>query len=47
MIIHDFNELGTAIVPLETDAPLIIDPDAVLTATIALQRFQPIARRNP
>jgi len=44
MIIDDFNELGAAIAPLETDTPLIVDPDAVLTATIALQRFQPIAR---
>jgi hypothetical protein len=39
-----FNELGAATAPLETDTPLTVDPDAVLTATIALQRFQPIAR---
>jgi hypothetical protein len=42
MIIDNFNELGAAIAPLETDTPLIVDPDAVLTATIALQRFQPM-----
>jgi hypothetical protein len=46
MIIDDFNELGAAAVPLEADTLLIVDPDAVLTATIALQRFEPIARRS-
>src|SRR5206468_12819703 len=29
--------------PLETDAPLIVDADAVLPLPIALQRFEPIA----
>jgi len=47
MIIDDFNEFRATIAPLETDTPLIIDPDAVLTATIALQRLQSIARRQP
>src|SRR5437867_10418629 len=29
--------------PLKTDAPLIVDADAVLPLPIALQRFEPVA----
>jgi len=30
MIIDDFNVVGVAFPPTEADAPLIVDPDAVL-----------------
>lgn len=33
------------VVPDETQAPLIVDPDAVLAFSIAAQCFQPIAGR--
>ena len=46
MIVHDLNILGSAIVPAETDPPLIIDPDAVLPRAIASKSFKAIARRH-
>jgi hypothetical protein len=46
MIIDDFDELGAAIAPFEANPPLVVDANAVLTATNALQCFQPIARRS-
>jgi hypothetical protein len=33
--------------PAETDAPLIIDTDTVLTGTVALECFKMIAGRHP
>jgi hypothetical protein len=46
MIIHDLDVPGVAIAPKEADAPLVVDPDAVLAAPIALERLQPIRRRS-
>ena len=48
MIVHDFyiDRSWRAIRPLETDPPLIIDPHAVLAFAVALQRFEPIARKR-
>ena len=40
MVVHDFNDYGIAIHPDEADPPLIINPDAVLSATLALRCFQ-------
>ena len=31
---------------MEADAPLLIDPNAVLTDAVAAQRFQPVARQR-
>ena len=45
MIVHDLNILGSAIVPAETDPPLIIDPDAVLPRAIAREPFEAVTRR--
>src|SRR2546426_7590964 len=33
--------------PPEADPPLLVDPDAVLTRTIARQLLQPVPRRHP
>jgi hypothetical protein len=44
MIVHDFHILGT-VIPTKADAPLIVDADAVLTLAVALEGFEPIARR--
>jgi hypothetical protein len=36
MVIHDFYVFSTCFRPMKTDAPLIIDTDAVLASSIAL-----------
>jgi hypothetical protein len=46
MIIYDFDFVSIAAAPLETDAPLTIDPDAVLPFTVTPQRFQFVAGWN-
>jgi len=43
VIIHNLHVVGIAVAPLKTDAPLVIDADAVLPFSIALQRLQVIA----
>jgi hypothetical protein len=37
----------SSVIPNKTDAPLVIDPDRMLTLTVCLQRFEPVAWRNP
>src|SRR3954469_10030283 len=39
----DVRRARRPIWPFKTDAPLIVDPDAVLPLPIALQRFEPVA----
>jgi hypothetical protein len=39
----DVDRAGRAFGPLKADPPLVIDPDAVLALSIALQSFQPVA----
>jgi len=46
MIVNDLNVVGIAASPKEAHTPLIIDADAVLTLTVALQCFQAVPRRN-
>jgi hypothetical protein len=46
MIVHDLNVHGVTIPPAETDSPLVIDPDAVLSFALTLERFQPVGRRH-
>ncbi|MNL88828.1 hypothetical protein D3C87_2187830 [compost metagenome] len=46
VIITDLDLIGVAIPPNETNTPLIVDPDAVLSLAIALQGLQAIPRRN-
>jgi len=47
MIVHDLDIARAArpFRPLETDSPLIIDADAVLTFSIAFQRFKSVSRQ--
>jgi hypothetical protein len=33
----------SSVIPDETDAPLIVDPDRMLTLAIGLQGFEPVA----
>src|SRR5207245_7690251 len=45
VIVDDFDVGGPAVAlrPFETDPPLIIDSDAVLTLPISAQHFEPVA----
>ncbi|CUS05921.1 protein of unknown function [Candidatus Promineifilum breve] len=42
VIVHNFNVMGSVIFPFETDTPLRINPNAILTFPIATQLFQSI-----
>ena len=42
MIINDLDVGSVTILPGETDPPLVIDTDAVLTAPAALELLQPV-----
>ena len=46
MIIYDLHVICIPVVPPETNAPLIIDPDAVLSKSLPAQCFQPVSRRD-
>jgi len=44
VVVHYFDLVSAVVVPNKTDSPLIIDANAVLSFSIALQGFQVIAR---
>ena len=46
VVIDDLDIGGAIFRPNEAQAPLLIDPDTVLTFSIILQCFQVVARRN-
>ena len=46
VIVDDFHVLRPAGRPAEADPVLLIDPDAVLSLSIALERFEPVSRRR-
>jgi hypothetical protein len=46
VVIDDLYITSIAGAPSEANAPLIVDPDAVLTSPVAFQRFQSIPRWN-
>jgi len=43
VIVDNLDVVGVAVSPAETDAPLVVNPDAVLTRTIPAQLLEPIA----
>jgi hypothetical protein len=45
-MVRNFHSIRSAVSPLETNPPPVIDADAVLTFPISLQGFQPITRRH-
>jgi hypothetical protein len=47
VIVHDLHIPCRSLAPFEAYPPLIIDADAVLSTTVAMQSFEPIARRHP
>ena len=46
VIIDDLDVEGVAVLPAEADAPLIVDPDTVLTLSVARELLQSISRRR-
>jgi hypothetical protein len=47
MIIYDFDFVRVSVFPDETDAPLVIDANAVPARSVALEGFEAVARRHP
>lgn len=45
MVIGDFDVMRAVLLPCETDAVLVVDPDRMLPRAIALERLQPVAGR--
>lgn len=46
MVIDNFHVVRAVVFPCEADAPLIVNPDRMLSLAVSLQRLQPIARRR-
>src|SRR5262245_2405237 len=46
VVVDDLDFVGIALSPDEADPPLVVDADRMLTAPIALQGLQPVARRH-
>ena len=46
MIIDNFDVVRIAMAPDKTDAPLLVDANAVLTCAVASERFQTVAGRH-
>ena len=47
MVINNLDVVGVMRAPYETDSPLIVDPNAVLSLTVAAKFLQVVTRRNP
>jgi len=46
MVVADLDVVRVSVLEPETDSPLVVHGDRVLARPIALQRMEPIARRN-
>ena len=46
MVVHDLDGVGIALLSLEADAPPVVDPDAVLSQTIAVQGLKVVSRNR-
>src|SRR5260370_13543615 len=46
VIVHNLYVVWAIVSPDKTNAPFVVDPDAVLSLTIAFKKFQPIPRWN-
>ena len=42
MVVHDLDFMGVALLPSEADAPLIIDPNAVLPGALASKLLESV-----
>jgi hypothetical protein len=46
VVINDFDFVRIVLSPDKANPPLVVESDRVLTAPIALQRFEAVRRRN-
>ena len=46
MVIDNLDRISIAASPSETDTPLIIDPDTVLSLSCSFQRLKPVGWRH-
>ena len=46
MVIHDLDVVGILVHPFQADAPLVVDPDAVLSSPLTTQGLQTIGGRR-
>jgi hypothetical protein len=46
VVVHDLHRLRVTILPDEADAVSIVDPNTVLPAPVASERFQPVPRKR-
>src|SRR5699024_5713697 len=46
VVVSDLHLLRSGVRPYETDPPLVVDPDAVLSGPITLERLETVARRD-
>jgi hypothetical protein len=46
MVINDLDVFGTCPCPAEADAPLVVDPDAVLALPIAAKHLESVSGRH-
>src|SRR5690625_7730874 len=42
VVVNDLHLLRSGVRPHEADPPLVVDPDAVLSGPVTLERFEPI-----
>jgi len=47
VVVNNLHIFRVAVFPLKAEAPLVINPDRVLTSTVASQPLKPISRRRP
>jgi len=46
MIVDDLNVMSATVTPDEADSPLVVDPYAVLSLSVARESFQAVSRRD-
>ena len=46
MVVDNLHVVSIALLPVEADPPLVVDTDAVLTASIAVKSFQSVPREG-
>ena len=47
MVINDFDLVRIPVFPDETDAPLVVNANTMLSGPLPFQAFKPVARRHP
>jgi len=47
VVVNDFYVVGVALLPAETDTPLLVYPDTVLALALTLEGLEAIGGRHP